>query len=89
MTALTSSSTPPTAIPTKRNGNRSSHTTGYKIRASSASGQHSTRRMHHKRNFTMSLLPHHAGDYVASGSLHHTKARVVWFPLPGTPSAGF
>jgi hypothetical protein len=45
--------------------------------------------MHHKRNFTMALLPQHAGDYVASGSLHHTKARVVWFPLPGTPSAGF
>src|SRR6266568_7128400 len=57
MIALTSSSAPPTAIPTKRNGSRSSQTNGYAISASSASGQHSTRRIHHNKNFTITSAP--------------------------------
>src|SRR5260370_41250540 len=46
-------STPLTANPTIRNGSRSSHTIGYSTRATMASGQHKTRRMHHSRNFVM------------------------------------
>ena len=48
----TRSSAPPTAIPTSRNGNSSSHTRGNRTSATSASGQHSTSRMHHSRSFT-------------------------------------
>jgi hypothetical protein len=42
--------TPSTAIPKIRNGKRINHTNGYAISASKASGQHSTSKMHHKRN---------------------------------------
>src|ERR1039457_4277222 len=57
MIAFTRSSAPPTAIPTTRNGNRRSQTIGYKTSATIASGQHSTRTMHHKRNFAMASVP--------------------------------
>ena len=50
------SSTPPTAIPTIRNGSNASQTRGYKIRARSANGQHRTHRMHQSRNFTITDL---------------------------------
>src|SRR5476649_1325361 len=52
MTARRRSSTPPTAMPTMRKGNRRSQMKGYNTRASSASGQHSTNRMHHKMKVT-------------------------------------
>ena len=48
--AHTSPSAPSTAIPTIRNGSSNSHTSGYSTSAANASGQHSTSRMHHKRN---------------------------------------
>ena len=45
------SSTPCTAIPKSRNGNKNIHTIGYRISANSASGQHKTSSTHHNRNF--------------------------------------
>src|SRR2546427_244258 len=48
-------STPPTAIPMMRNGNSSSHTSGYRSRAISASGQHRTNRISQSKNLTIIL----------------------------------
>lgn len=48
--ALINPRTPCTAIPMIRNGSVSSHTMGYSTSASSASGQHSTNRIIHRRN---------------------------------------
>src|SRR6266699_2302777 len=39
-----------------RNGRRMSHTNGYRIRASSATGQHSTNRMHQSKKAAMMVL---------------------------------
>lgn len=50
------SRTPSTAIPTIRNGSKISQTNGYSSKASKASGQHSTSKMHHSRNFTIASL---------------------------------
>ena len=50
-----SSSTPPTATPTIRNGSSSSQTIGYKISATSAKGQHRINSKHHNRNVSMGL----------------------------------
>src|SRR5260370_28975935 len=47
----TSASTPPTAMPTMRKGNSTSHTSGYTTKASSASGQHSTNRISQNRKW--------------------------------------
>src|SRR5260370_36864872 len=47
----TSASTPPTAMPTIRKGNSTSHTSGYSTKASSASGQHSTNRISQSRKW--------------------------------------
>ena len=49
MMPRTTPSTPSTATPTMRNGINRTHTSGYTTRANSASGQHSTRRMHQTR----------------------------------------
>ena len=43
-------------MPTSRNGSNNSHTTGYSTSAKRASGQQSTRRMSHRRNFTGYLI---------------------------------
>ena len=69
--ALTSSSTPPTAIPTTRNGNSSSYTSGYSTSAINASGQHRTKRMQNKRNFTMTFALTLRG--LAPETLHRRK----------------
>lgn len=50
MIARTNSRAPSTAIPNRRNGSRISHTIGYITRASNASGQHSTSKIHQSRN---------------------------------------
>src|SRR5437867_8483549 len=55
-TVHTNASTPCTAIPTMRNGNSKSHTNGYAISATIASGQQSTNKMHQSRNAIMTLL---------------------------------
>jgi len=54
--APTSSSTPPTAIPTIRNGISKSQTIGYATSASNARGQQRIRRMHHNRNLIIALV---------------------------------
>jgi len=46
--ACSSAKTPPTARPSNRNGNEISQTTGKRTSASKASGQQSTKRMHHR-----------------------------------------
>jgi len=51
--ARTSPSAPSTAMPTSLNGISRIQISGYTISASSASGQHSTNRMHQRRNFTL------------------------------------
>src|SRR5581483_7482793 len=51
--AQISSSTPPTATPTIRNGSNISHTMGYSTNASMARGQQKNRSMHHSRNLIM------------------------------------
>ena len=48
--------TPSTAIPTSRNGKRISQTSGYRTRASKASGQHRMRRTSQSRNFVKAHL---------------------------------
>lgn len=48
--------TPSTAIPTIRNGNRISHTKGYRISASKASGQHKISSRHHSRKEAIASL---------------------------------
>src|SRR5271166_3292589 len=51
--AQTRARTPCTAIPTRRKGNNSSHTNGYRISASNATGQHNTKRKHQSRKAIM------------------------------------
>ncbi len=53
MIALINSSAPPTAIPNIRKGRRQSQTKGYRMSATRASGQHTTRRMHQSKNLIM------------------------------------
>src|SRR5690242_4286469 len=54
-TAQTNASAPWTAIPTRRNGSSSTHTNGYSTRASNASGQQTTKRMHQRRKANMAV----------------------------------
>src|SRR5713226_5332021 len=53
----TSASTPPTAMPTIRNGKSSSQIMGYSTSASSAMGQQSIRRIHHRKKAAIGLPP--------------------------------
>jgi hypothetical protein len=53
--AHTNSSAPPTAMPTMRKGNSSSQISGYKISATSASGQQKNSTTHHTRNVSTAL----------------------------------
>jgi hypothetical protein len=55
-TARTNPSAPSTAIPSNRNGKRKSQTIGYRTSAARASGQQSTTRMSHNKNFVISDL---------------------------------
>jgi hypothetical protein len=50
------SSTPPTAMPIMRKGSNTNQTSGYKIRARRAMGQHKTNKMHHTRSFNIVCL---------------------------------
>src|SRR5579859_3064576 len=43
-------------MPSSRKGSSRSHTNGKATRASSASGQHNTNRMHHSRNLTITIV---------------------------------
>jgi hypothetical protein len=47
--ALMSENTPPTAMPSNRNGSEINQTIGNKINANIASGHESTNKMHHAR----------------------------------------
>ena len=49
--ARSSSKTPSTAMPSRRNGSSSSQTKGYTINARSAKGQQTTKRMSQRKNF--------------------------------------
>src|SRR6185437_13870439 len=61
--AVTRANAENTTMPTRRNGNRISQINGNNISATSARGQHRTRRIHQRRNFTMSaFLPHASYD---------------------------
>src|ERR1700674_1245550 len=71
-------------MPTNRKGSNSSHTIGYRISASTATGQHSTKRKHQSRKATMGATPPeydtHAerkSSVVESGglNLHHREHR--------------
>src|SRR5579864_7715215 len=53
ITRKITSRTPWTATPMMRNGSNNSQTNGYATNASSARGQHRTKRMHHSRNANM------------------------------------
>src|SRR5262245_29519386 len=53
-----SPSTPSTAMPTRRNGKRTIHTSGYATSATSANGQQKTSRRHHSRNFSIRVNTH-------------------------------
>ncbi len=53
--AVSSANTAPTLIPTSRNGNASSHTSGYKISASSASGQHRHSKISHSKKLIITF----------------------------------
>ncbi len=55
--ARRSSNTPPTAIPTIRNGSNNSQINGYSTSAKSASGQQNTSRRHHNMKAAMILTP--------------------------------
>gem|GEM_PF-3612349 len=50
-TALSNSNTPSTAMPSSLKGSRMSQKMGYRISASRARGQHSTKRMSQSNNF--------------------------------------
>src|SRR5215831_13544082 len=54
--AHTRANAPPTAMPTRRNGSKSSHTTGYSTSARSASGQHNTNRINQTRKVIIRLI---------------------------------
>src|ERR1700693_1086786 len=54
--AQTSSSTPPTAIPIRRNGSSSSHTMGYRINAIKANGQHRRKRITNSRKLSTACI---------------------------------
>ena len=54
-TARINANTAPKVIPINRNGSESSHTNGKRISASTASGQHSTKRIRNNSSFTVSL----------------------------------
>src|ERR1019366_1506735 len=58
MMAFNNSSTPSTANPSSRNGNRNNHTNGYSTSTSSAKGQQRNNKMHHRKkvNITPPLL---------------------------------
>jgi len=58
MIVLIKARIPSTAIPSIRNGSRSSQTIGYKTSASKAMGQHSISRISHRRNVNTSYLPY-------------------------------
>jgi len=49
--------TPSTAIPTNLNGSNNNHTSGYRINAIIATGQHITNKINHKRNLTIIKFP--------------------------------
>jgi hypothetical protein len=51
--ALKRPRTPSTAIPTMRKGSKRSHTSGYRMRASKAIGQHRIKRIIHKKKAAM------------------------------------
>jgi hypothetical protein len=53
--AAMSASTPPTAMPINRNGISTSHTIGYRIKATNATGQHNTSNMQNNRNLTIAF----------------------------------
>jgi hypothetical protein len=55
--AFNSSKTPPTAMPTIRKGKRSNQAMGYRINASSASGQHKTNNRHHIKKVNILSFP--------------------------------
>ena len=76
--AQISSSTPPTAIPTIRNGSRISHTIGYRISARIASGQQKMNRTHQIRNVSMRIFP--IEGYADRAGKVHSGGR---FEFPG------
>jgi hypothetical protein len=57
ITAVIRASTPWTAIPTMRKGSSRSHTIGYRINATRASGQQRTNKRHQSKNAAMGDLP--------------------------------
>jgi hypothetical protein len=57
ITAVIRASTPWTVIPTMRKGSSRSHTIGYRINATRASGQQITNRRHQSKNAAMGDLP--------------------------------
>ncbi len=69
--------TAPTVMPISRNGKESNHTTGKRTSASSATGQHSTNRMHHPTNsisaFTGISFHFHAGRQLPSHAAAHAS----------------
>ena len=93
MMAATSPKAPPTAMPTTRNGNSNSHTSGYSTSAISATGQHITNRMHHSKNFTITSAPHLAKNTRKQSPIdtHASQNRfqisqLVFSPFPGLGS---
>ena len=57
ITAVIRASTPWTVIPTMRKGSSRSHTIGYRINATRASGQQTTNRRHQSKNAAMGDPP--------------------------------
>jgi hypothetical protein len=80
--AETSSSAPSTAIPTIRNGSRSSQTMGYSMSANRANGQHRMKSRHQSRSFTIDILRHPAFTQIQAIKFRHEKvhARQQIFP---------